>query len=90
MNPQPGQWCVITGAGGALGHLAVQYAKAFGLKVVAIDGGSEKREFCTSLGAGAYVDFIEEGRNLASRVKEEPGGGADLILVLRPHQSSYE
>ncbi|KAF5349699.1 hypothetical protein D9756_008832 [Leucocoprinus leucothites] len=31
-----GQWIAITGAGGGLGHLAVQYAIAQGLRVVAI------------------------------------------------------
>ena len=90
MDPKPGQWCVITGAGGALGHLAVQYAKAFELKVVAIDGGSEKRKFCRKLGADVYVDFIEEGGNLAAKVKQMTGNGADLVMVLSPHQSSYE
>lgn len=31
-----GQWVAITGAGGGLGHLAVQYAVAMGLRVLAI------------------------------------------------------
>jgi D-arabinose 1-dehydrogenase-like Zn-dependent alcohol dehydrogenase len=34
-------------AAGGVGHLAIQYAKAaFQLKVIAIDGGSEKAQFC--------------------------------------------
>ena len=33
---KPGQWVVIVGAGGGLGHLAVQYAKAMGMKVIGI------------------------------------------------------
>ena len=37
-----GQWVAISGAGGGLGSLAVQYARAMGLRVVAIDGGDEK------------------------------------------------
>ena len=31
-----GDWIVLPGAGGGLGHLAVQYAVAMGLRVVAI------------------------------------------------------
>jgi alcohol dehydrogenase, propanol-preferring len=33
---QAGDWMVIPGAGGGLGHLAVQYAKNRGLRVIAI------------------------------------------------------
>ena len=33
---KPGQWVVVFGVGG-LGHLAVQYAKAMGLLVCAVD-----------------------------------------------------
>lgn len=48
---RPGQTVAIVGAGGGLGSLAQQYAKAMGLRVIAIDGGDEKRAECESLGA---------------------------------------
>lgn len=48
---RPGQVIAIVGAGGGLGSLALQYAKVMGLRVVAIDGGDEKRAMCESLGA---------------------------------------
>lgn len=35
---EQGDWIVIPGAGGGLGHLAVQYAIARGLRVIAIGG----------------------------------------------------
>lgn len=90
MNPQPGKWCAIVGAAGGLGHLAMQYAKAMGLKVLAIDGGSlEKEEFCRKMGADVFVDFTTNGR-LADLVVERTKGGADYVLVLSPHQSCYE
>ena len=38
---RPGEWVVISGAGG-LGHVAIQYAKAMGLHVAAVDLGPEK------------------------------------------------
>jgi propanol-preferring alcohol dehydrogenase len=50
-------WVAVSGAGGGLGSLAVQYAKYLGLHVVAIDGGEEKRKLCEQLGADAFVDF---------------------------------
>ena len=33
---RPGQWVVIVGAAGGLGHLGIQYGKAMGLKVIGI------------------------------------------------------
>ena len=35
-DTRPGQWVAISGIGG-LGHIAVQYARAMGLRVVAVD-----------------------------------------------------
>ncbi|KAJ9606754.1 hypothetical protein H2200_008763 [Cladophialophora chaetospira] len=90
MDTKPGKWCAIIGAAGGLGHLAIQYAKAMGLKVVAIDGGSpDKEAFCRKMGADAFVDFMTKGR-FADLVVERSGGGADYILVLSPHQSCYD
>lgn len=40
-----------------LGHFGVQYAKAMGMRVIAIDGGDAKRELCMKLGAEAFIDF---------------------------------
>lgn len=51
---RPGQTVAIVGAGGGLGSLALQYAKAMGLRAVAIDGGEEKRQMCQSLGAEVF------------------------------------
>jgi propanol-preferring alcohol dehydrogenase len=48
---RPGQTVAIVGAGGGLGSLAQQYARAMGLRVIAIDGGDEKRVMCEQLGA---------------------------------------
>lgn len=54
---RPGQTVAIVGAGGGLGSMAVQYATAMGLRVIAIDGGEEKKAACTKLGAEHFVDF---------------------------------
>ncbi|KAF5345065.1 hypothetical protein D9758_010411 [Tetrapyrgos nigripes] len=57
-NAKFGQWIAVGGAGGGVGHLAIQYAKAMGLRVIAIDAGLEKRDLCLKLGAEKWVDFI--------------------------------
>lgn len=51
---RPGQTVAIVGAGGGLGSLAQQYAKAMGIRVVAVDGGDEKRAMCEQLGTEVY------------------------------------
>jgi propanol-preferring alcohol dehydrogenase len=52
---KPGQWVVISGVGG-LGHIAVQYAKAMGMHVAAVDIGEEKLALARSLGAEITLD----------------------------------
>jgi propanol-preferring alcohol dehydrogenase len=56
-NVRPGQWMVLQGAAGGCGHLGIQYAKAMGMRVIAVDGGDAKRQFCLDLGAEHYLDF---------------------------------
>jgi alcohol dehydrogenase, propanol-preferring len=41
---RPGEWVAISGIGG-LGHVAVQYAKAMGLHVVALDVTEDKLDW---------------------------------------------
>ncbi|KAH8434650.1 alcohol dehydrogenase [Aspergillus melleus] len=48
---RPGQTVAIVGAGGGLGSLAQQYAKAMGLRIIAIDSGDEKKAMCEELGS---------------------------------------
>jgi len=91
MQPKAGKWCVIVGAAGGLGHIAIQYGKTFGLRVLAIDGGrADKEAFCRRMGCDAYIDFLEAGEKLSGQVKAATCGGPDYVLVLSPHQSAYE
>ncbi|KAJ8519255.1 hypothetical protein ONZ45_g3787 [Pleurotus djamor] len=69
-----GNWVAISGAGGGLGHLAVQYAVAMGLRVIAIDTGNEKKELVMGLGAQAWVDF-RESKNLIEDIKAATDDG---------------
>src|ERR1700729_1277497 len=52
---KPGEWIAISGAGG-LGHVAIQYAKAMGLHVAAVDLGPEKMTLARKLGAEITID----------------------------------
>lgn len=81
-----GAWVAIAGAGGGLGHLAIQYAKAMGLKPLAIDAG--KREICMSLGAVAYVDVLET-EDAVKEVVEVTEGGAHGALVCASSGRAY-
>ena len=47
---RPGQTVAIVGAGGGLGSLAQQYAKAMGLNTIAIDSGDEKKAMSEKMG----------------------------------------
>jgi propanol-preferring alcohol dehydrogenase len=75
---RPGEWVVISGIGG-LGHVAIQYAKAMGLKVVAVDITPSKLELSRKLGADSVVDGSQE--DAVSQVIAATGGGAHGVLV---------
>jgi propanol-preferring alcohol dehydrogenase len=75
---KPGEWLVVSGVGG-LGHVAVQYAKAMGLYVAAVDVADDKLALARSLGA----DFTVNGRDpdVVPQVLKATGGGAHGVLV---------
>jgi propanol-preferring alcohol dehydrogenase len=75
---RPGEWIVISGVGG-LGHIAVQYAKAMGLHVVAVDVSDEKLMLARTLGAEVVVNGRH--RDAVADVLRQTGGGAHGVLV---------
>ncbi|MFD2967906.1 alcohol dehydrogenase AdhP [Sphingobacterium bambusae] len=79
---RPGQWVAISGIGG-LGHLAVQYAKAMGLHVAAIDVADDKLALAQRLGADLIVNAKET--DPGSYLHKEIGGvhGA-LVTAVSP------
>jgi len=79
---KPGEWVAISGIGG-LGHLAVQYAKAMGMHVAAIDVSDEKLALAKRLGADLTVNAREQAPG--AFLKEETGGmhGA-LVTAVSP------
>ncbi|KAL5532475.1 ADH1_2 [Sanghuangporus sanghuang] len=88
-NAHIGDWVIVPGAGGGLGHLAIQYAVAMGLRVVAIDTGSEKRELCISLGAEKWIDY-KTSSDVATDVRAATGGlGAHAAIVTAGGNDAY-
>lgn len=63
---------------GGLGHLALQYAKIAGARVVAVDIEDAKLELATSLGADAVVNGRKEDPVEALQAM----GGVDVAVVL--------
>jgi NADPH:quinone reductase-like Zn-dependent oxidoreductase len=54
-----GQTALIAGAAGGVGHLAVQFAKVAGARVIGT-GSSRNRDFVLGLGADEYVDYTRQ------------------------------
>jgi alcohol dehydrogenase, propanol-preferring len=75
---RPGEWIAISGVGG-LGHVAIQYARAMGLHVVALDVSEEKLGLARTLGAELVVDARQP--DAVERVSHATGGGAHGVLV---------
>lgn len=70
-------------------HFGVQYAKAMGMRVIAIDGGEEKGKLCKELGAEGYIDFTQV-QNIPARVMELTTYGAHGCIVYAAAKASYE
>ncbi|WGS46228.1 alcohol dehydrogenase AdhP [Burkholderia sp. JSH-S8] len=84
-DTRPGQWLAISGIGG-LGHVAVQYARAMGLHVAAIDIAPDKLALAKQLGAELTID-ASSGDPAAIIQKEI--GGAHGVLVTAVSRSAF-
>ena len=84
---KPGDWVVVSGAGG-LGHLAIQYAKAMGLHVCAVDIDDGKLEHATLMGADACVNA--KLPDAVELVKKATGGGAHGVLITAPSLAAFK
>ncbi|MFH8250200.1 alcohol dehydrogenase AdhP [Microbacterium sp. B2969] len=81
----PGETVAIFGIGG-LGHLAVQYARLVGAKVIAVDVSEDKLALATELGADHVVNAAATDPVLAIRGL----GGADVAVVLAVAPTVFE
>ncbi|PCD26774.1 hypothetical protein BFJ63_vAg4706 [Fusarium oxysporum f. sp. narcissi] len=89
-NLTPGQWVVISGAGGGVGALGVAYAHAMGYRVIAVDAGPGKKEYCKAQGAEHYVDALS-GVDAGKQVKDlTDGQGAKAVVVTATAAAAYQ
>ena len=75
---KPGEWIAISGVGG-LGQLAIEYAKAMGLHVAALDVTEEKLALARA--SGAEVTVNAKSPDAVAQVVRQTGGGAHGVLV---------
>lgn len=85
-DTRPNDWVVISGIGG-LGHMAVQYARAMGLRVAAVDVGDDKLELASRLGAALTVNAAKT--DPVAFIKKEIGG-AQGVLVTAVSPKAFE
>jgi propanol-preferring alcohol dehydrogenase len=77
-DARPGEWVAISGVGG-LGHIAIQYAKAMGFKVVGLDLAEDKLALARAAGADRAINVLSP--DAVKNVLDATGGGAHGILV---------
>ncbi len=77
-DTRPGQWVVISGVGG-LGHMAVQYARAMGLQVAAVDVDDAKLALARTLGATVTVNALNT--DPAAYLKQTIGGAHGALVT---------
>jgi NADPH2:quinone reductase len=73
----PGEWVLVTGAGGGIGLAAIDVARSVGARVIGVASTEGKRELATSAGAEATID--SEHEDVKVRAREISGGGVDLV-----------
>lgn len=89
IDPKPGQWIAMVGIGG-LGHLGVQYAKAMGMKVIAIDNRKEGIEVAKKVPSHLQPDrtYLIDSQDAEQKCAQELQGsfydtnpGVDRVII---------
>jgi propanol-preferring alcohol dehydrogenase len=82
---EPSETVAVFGIGG-LGHLAVQYARLVGARVIAVDLEQDKLDLATSLGA----DHVVNAREVDPVAAIQALGGADVSLAFAVAPAAFE
>jgi propanol-preferring alcohol dehydrogenase len=89
---QPGDWVAIIGAGGGLGHIAVQLAaRGFNYRVIGIDADA-KEQLVKDSGAEHFIGLgsREAPVDTATKVTELTGGiGVQAVIVVSAAKAAY-
>ena len=84
-DTRPGDTVVVSGIGG-LGHLAVQYAKAMGLSVIAVDIADDKLQLARDMGADLTINAMDQ--DPVAEV-QAACGGAEGVLVTAVSENAF-
>jgi NADPH:quinone reductase len=76
---KPGESVMVFGAGGGIGHLAVQLAKRMGARVFAAASSSDGVALVKRLGADAVVDGRKD--DIAAAARQFTSNGLDAALI---------
>jgi len=85
-----GDWVVISGAGGGVGHFGIQLAKEMGFSVIAVDSGLAKKSLCQELGSEFFIDFQQVESVQQEVLKLTGGKGAHAVLVASGSAPAYQ
>lgn len=85
LDARAGQWVAVVGTGG-LGHLAIQYARAMGFRVAAVDVDDGKLRQAQRLGAECCV---HAGREDPAKALQRDLGGVHGALVTAVSRESF-
>jgi alcohol dehydrogenase, propanol-preferring len=75
---RPGQWVTVLGVGG-LGHIAIQYARAMGLRVAAVDLEDAKLRLARRLGAEVVANATK--LDVPATIRKHIGGSHGAIVT---------
>jgi propanol-preferring alcohol dehydrogenase len=86
-----GQWVVVSGAGGGLGHIACQLgSRGMALRILGVDAGN-KEKLVKESGAEAFIDVLKhDDKSIAEEVKRICGGrGANAVIMCTASDRAY-
>lgn len=85
----PNEWVGVLGAAGGVGHLAVQFAKSMGMKVVAIEHTADKVKFCKQT---LNVDHAYNcsDATIDKALKDLTQFGLHHVFVAAPCEKAYQ
>lgn len=84
-----GGMLAIVGAGGGLGHFGIQFARARGIRVIAIEARDEGLEICRKLGAEHVLDVRDGKAEMVKKVHAlTEGQGVEAVVNVSDHPTS--
>ena len=60
-----------------------------GMRVIAVDGGDDKKKLCKEIGAEEYIDFTQE-KDITARVMEITKYGSHGSIVFSAVKEGYQ